>query len=339
MQKACRWLGRPTVTSASLAATALRTTATIASGDVEIALPPRRIYALEEFPTLQRFSAQRFLPFQPSRKSPHISKPPRSKSPAGGKALGHLYHDLGVLVFAGSSDSQVARIGEILKQVTSKHGGVMPLRDAGTAWVEGTLPPKLRIYRINSEKMQIEEDWCWEEGEVSLEGLLQLTRTASQEFAQEATDKMKALQQSCDVFKLQLYKVDLYSGSRKRGLIHPTVNGPRRLKVDAHVYFSLRPRDFNRLSFHMHFYTAVTCQYLGSASVHSTIFHPDFVALPSKSKAQLPFELQRELFDEMESLEIGSKKDREDILTRIWNLENEIWVGEAQKHSPSAGVY
>jgi len=85
---------------------------------------PRLPPALQVFPTLQRFPALR-----PRRQQSHVPIGCKSSGPAPSpddaslqlSAL-HLYHDLGVLIFAGASPRQTERIGDILRQVVAWGG-------------------------------------------------------------------------------------------------------------------------------------------------------------------------------------------------------------------------
>jgi hypothetical protein len=104
-----------------------------------------RLTALEVFPTLARYKA-----FRPRRANPPIGNTdlkvdPRlqddqsnsHKSKLDGRAdtFSHLYHDLGVLAFAGCTAAQTERIGSILQRVVAWGGPAhltALIRDAGS---------------------------------------------------------------------------------------------------------------------------------------------------------------------------------------------------------------
>lgn len=147
---------------------------------------PRLPPALEVFPTLVRFQTMR-----PRR----LAEVPVG-GPAGNvtaKALQqsaiHLYHDLGVLVFAGCSVGEVRRIGDVLRAVVAwgGQGGVVARLDAwegevvrrreGHVWRDGELYRDLDEKRVSltvayglGEECKADDDDDDDEGRLALCG-------------------------------------------------------------------------------------------------------------------------------------------------------------------------
>lgn len=116
---------------------------------------PRLAPALEIFPTLARFQTIR-----PRRLAEvPIGGPSHEVSPrALQQSAIHLYHDLGVIVFAGCSVAEVRRIGDVLKEVVALGGpgGVVARLDGWEGEVvrrrERSLKGKGELYRDLDEK-------------------------------------------------------------------------------------------------------------------------------------------------------------------------------------------
>lgn len=116
---------------------------------------PRLAPALEIFPTLARFQTIR-----PRRLAEvPIGGPSHEVSPrALQQSTIHLYHDLGVIVFAGCSVAEVRRIGDVLKEVVALGGpgGVVARLDGWEGEVvrrrERSLKGKGELYKDLDEK-------------------------------------------------------------------------------------------------------------------------------------------------------------------------------------------
>lgn len=111
--------------------------------------PPRPIPALEVFPTLKRFAKQKYHPFQPRNdRIPPGTQHPYSRG-LRVQSMSHLYHDLGVMVFAGTTDRQTRKIGDILKESMAHPGGLPSL--LGYKYDDGS---RYTVYNVGRKAMK-----------------------------------------------------------------------------------------------------------------------------------------------------------------------------------------
>ncbi|KAH8120900.1 hypothetical protein LI328DRAFT_143161 [Trichoderma asperelloides] len=116
---------------------------------------PRLAPALDVYPTLARFQTirpRRLFEVPIGGPSSNVSAKALQQSAI------HLYHDLGVIVFAGCSVAEVRRIGDVLKEVVAwgGQGGVVARLDAWEGEVvrrrERSLKGKGELYKDLDEK-------------------------------------------------------------------------------------------------------------------------------------------------------------------------------------------
>ena len=104
--------------------------------------------------------------------------------------------------------------------------------------------------------------------------------------------------------------------------MQPTVNGPRCLPVNAHVYS--HPTD-RGLEVKISFYTIGTAAYLGSADLNVKLYLEQ-----NGSKLQLENEEIQELFAKVPLLQVFNTQQTKKMGRRTWLLERQIWADRWQ---------
>ncbi|KAM0429662.1 hypothetical protein ACHAPT_006268 [Fusarium lateritium] len=180
--------------------------------------------AVRRFPVLQRLNPglrprQHNLPANPTIKVCRNN-------------LRTMYHDLGVLVFAGVGTQQVNRIGDIIQDAMkpSLRFKAEPRHQSDAEF------DKFHVYRLPTEDWHIDQSFKPKRGFLKVEGLLDLGLKAARLWAGHIKDKAKDIEALGENFGIQETDVNMtFDGKTRGGLIHHTVNGPRRLPVDAFV--------------------------------------------------------------------------------------------------------
>ncbi|RFU81784.1 hypothetical protein TARUN_374 [Trichoderma arundinaceum] len=294
---------------------------------------PRLPPALEVFPTLARFQTIR----------------PRKlfEVPIGGpannvsaKALQqgaiHLYHDLGVIVFAGCSVSEVRRIGDVLREVVSwgGQGGVVARLDAWEGEVvrrrEKDIKSKGDLYRPLDEKRT---------GIIKPEVLLEI---ATKRFEKTLKERIPELKDAKNI-DIRETQVILPGSPPPRGIINKTVDGPRRLPIESFTTMGV-----NRVSGYTigetRFFTVGSGNYVGGARV-------DYLMLKyeenkeskdkekSKSKSTsitvTPYwghgklKQRRRASDEAQAAIFNEVV--KNVMQPLWDLERSVWATKAEE--------
>ncbi|KAL7896191.1 hypothetical protein HDV63DRAFT_170098 [Trichoderma sp. SZMC 28014] len=283
---------------------------------------PRLAPALEIFPTLARFQTIR-----PRRLAEvPIGGPSHEVSPrALQQSAIHLYHDLGVIVFAGCSVAEVRRIGDVLKEVVAfgGPGGVVARLDGWEGEVvrrrERSLKGKGELYRDLDEKRT---------GIIRPEVLLQLATTRFEETLKERIPELRTAK-NIDIRETQ---VILPGSPPPRGIINKTANGPRRLPIESFTTMGV-----NRVSGYTigetRFFTVGSGNYVGGARVdylmlkHEEEKNKKISVKPFwghgnlKQRRRVGYEEQTAIFDQV----IGR------LMQPLWELERSVWADKAEE--------
>ncbi|KAJ6437708.1 plasmid p 4b orf-3 family protein [Purpureocillium lavendulum] len=280
---------------------------------------PRLPPALQVFPTLQRFPALR-----PRRQQSHVpigcSGAKVDDASLQLSAL-HLYHDLGVLVFAGASPQQTQRIGDILKQVVAWGGpGAAAARlgwggggDAALRTREGKLARADVFDTVESRRA----------GVIRPEALL---RMATARFREMLEGQISKVQPELKKVHIQETQVMIPGSPLPNGTLHQTVRGLRPLPVDSLATMGI-DRATGRAVGEARFFAAGTGAYVGAARVDYVVYHFDETA-----QAMRPFwahgRLARRKPGGAEA-RAANQEVRTLALEPLWELEREIWAPRA----------
>ncbi|KAK1237388.1 hypothetical protein MKX08_003013 [Trichoderma sp. CBMAI-0020] len=296
---------------------------------------PRLAPALEIFPTLARFQTIR-----PRRLAEvPIGGPSHEVSPrALQQSAIHLYHDLGVIVFAGCSVAEVRRIGDVLREVVALGGpgGVVARLDGWEGEVvrrrERSLKGKGDLYRDLDEKRT---------GIIRPEVLLQLATTRFEETLKERIPELRTAK-DIDIRETQ---VILPGSPPPRGIINKTANGPHRLPIESFTTMGV-----NRVSGYTigetRFFTVGSGNYVGGARVDylmlkheeekqkkdgeknrnksastSISVKPFWGRGNLKQRRRVGYEEQTAIFDQV----IGK------LMQPLWELERSVWADKAEE--------
>ncbi|KAL7929840.1 hypothetical protein V8C35DRAFT_172314 [Trichoderma chlorosporum] len=286
---------------------------------------PRLPPALQVFPTLTRFA------LRPRR----LAEIPIG-GPAGSvsaKALQqsaiHLYHDLGVLVFAGSSVREVQRIGDVLREVVALggQGGLVTRLDAWEGEVvrerEGVVEEK-DLYKALDDKRT---------GIIRPAALLQLATKRFQKTLEERIPELKG-SKDIDVRETQ---VILPASPPPRGVTNKTVDGPRRLPIESFTTMGV-----NRVSGYTigetRFFTVGSSNYVGGARV-------DYLMLKygedkdSEGKSAgisvTPYWGHGKLKQRRRASDEAQGAIFEDVVRKVmqplWDVERSVWAAKADE--------
>ncbi|KAL9471813.1 hypothetical protein ACSS6W_009754 [Trichoderma asperelloides] len=294
---------------------------------------PRLAPALDVFPTLARFQTirpRRLFEVPIGGPSSNVSAKALQQSAI------HLYHDLGVIVFAGCSVAEVRRIGDVLKEVVAwgGQGGVVARLDAWEGEVvrrrERSLKGKGELYKDLDEKRT---------GIIKPEVLLQLATTRFEETLKERIPELKTAK-DIDIRETQ---VILPGSPPPRGIINKTANGPRRLPIESFTTMGV-----NRVSGYTigetRFFTVGSGNYVGGARVdYLMLKYEEEKRKKTDENAQKSTSIisvtpywghgklkqRRRASDETQSAifnEVVSK-----VMQPLWDLERSVWADKAEE--------
>ncbi|KAL3953379.1 hypothetical protein ACCO45_013322 [Purpureocillium lilacinum] len=270
--------------------------------------------ALQVFPTLQRFPALR-----PRRQQSHVPIGCKSSGPAPSpddaslqlSAL-HLYHDLGVLIFAGASPRQTERIGDILRQAPGAAAARLGWGGGGDGALhkrEGTLTRADVFDAVESRRA----------GVVRPEALLRMATARFRAMLEEQISKGAAATK-------EETQVMIPGMPLPNGTLHQTVSGLRPLPVDSLATVGV-DRATGRAVGEARFFAAGTGAYVGAARVDYVVYHYDETA-----RAMRPFwahgRLARRKPGGAEA-RASNHEVRALALEPLWELEREIWAERA----------
>ncbi|KAM0245252.1 hypothetical protein ACHAQJ_010604 [Trichoderma viride] len=289
---------------------------------------PRLPPALEVFPTLARFQSMR-----PRRLFEVPIGGPTSNVTAKAlqQATIHLYHDLGVLVFAGCSVSEVRRIGDVLREAVAwgGQGGVVARLDAWEGEVvrrrERDVKGNEELYKALDEKRT---------GIIKPEVLLQLATARFEETLKERIPELKTAK-NIDIRETQ---VIIPGSPPPRGIINKTANGPRRLPIESFTTLGV-----NRVSGYTigetRFFTVGSGNYVGGARVDYLMLKYEEKKRDENDKSTsvsvTPYwghgklKQRRRVSDETQSAIFDDVVKK--VMQPMWDLERSVWAGKAEE--------
>ncbi|KAH6995018.1 hypothetical protein EDB80DRAFT_897289 [Ilyonectria destructans] len=275
--------------------------------------------ALRVFPTLKRFTPA----FQPRWLADVPPGGPLPEAMAHG-SIATVYEDLGVIAFAGASVKQATHIGTLLEKVVSI-GGPSMTRTAN--YNPSDRYCKVVKYRLPVEDGHIDSIFKTEEGYLSTEGLLHLGKTAAFKWGTGALEKSNDPEINIKTINFREHRVRIKQGPFTAGVIHQTINGPRRLPVDAVLHITKKP-DACRVGMVINFYTAVKEQYVGT-----TRLHLDFYSTANGMQQLHPDYLWK-IFKGGQHDRLVTREDRNSLNESVWDLERQVWAHRVAHEKP-----
>ncbi|KAL6854469.1 hypothetical protein J3F83DRAFT_718783 [Trichoderma novae-zelandiae] len=291
-------------------------------------LPP----ALQVFPTLTRFSLR-------PRRLTEIPIGGPSASQISAKALQqsaiHLYHDLGVLVFAGCSVPEVRRIGDVLREVVNwgGQGGLVARLDAWEGEVVRRREGKLTegdLYRALDEKRT---------GNIKPSAILRLATTRFEETLKE---RIPELNNATDI-DIRESQIIVPGSPPPRGIINKTVDGPRHLPVESFTTVSV-DRISGLTIGETRFFTVGSSNYVGGARVdYLMLKHTQTDNAKDTKDAKdesspgrisvTPYWGNGKLKQRRRASDEAQGAIFEDVVSRVmqplWDIERSVWAGRA----------
>ncbi|EHK19624.1 uncharacterized protein TRIVIDRAFT_76984 [Trichoderma virens Gv29-8] len=286
---------------------------------------PRIPPALQVFPTLTRFA------IRPRRLAEVPIGGPASSVSA--KALQqsaiHLYHDLGVLVFAGCSVREVRRIGDVLKEIVALggQGGLVTRLDA---W-EGEV--------VRRREKSVEEKDLYKSLDEKRTGIIKptaLLQLATSRFEKTFKERIPELKSAKDI-DIRETQVILPASPPPRGIINKTVDGPRRLPIESFTTMGV-----NRVSGftigETRFFTVGSNNYVGGARVDYMMLKYD-EKKDSKDKSAnvsvTPYwghgklKQRRRASDETQGAIFDDVVSK--VMQPLWDVERSVWATKAEE--------
>ncbi|KAG8409949.1 hypothetical protein J3459_007878 [Metarhizium acridum] len=272
--------------------------------------------ALQVFQTLQRYPVirPRRLPDVP------IGCASRVSAQAARQSMLSLYHDLGVLVFAGCSAAQTERIGDILRQVVRWGGpGGAVTRLSWTA-VDG---PE-RVDGLTAEDFHEGPDEA-NAGRIKPDAILKLASCRLQQLLRKQVDRAPGQGRA----HLQEVQVVVPGLPAPRGTILPAETGPRQLQVVSYAMVGV-DGDGGHATGEMSLFTVGTGDYVGSARIDYRLVQSDEGggrAVPLLGHGGL---------GKRSGLGTQGLEERLDeatgLLEKLWELEREVWAHRAAEY-------
>ncbi|KAH7141270.1 hypothetical protein B0J13DRAFT_55800 [Dactylonectria estremocensis] len=267
--------------------------------------------AFRIIPALRNF-APGFAPRSPKFTTPGDSR--QSIKPHSiGITLQSIYHDLGVVVFHGAPVAQVARIGYLLRKLM-EHGPNLKRIYSETP----DQSVKVLTQRIPTEDWHIDPFHRTKEGYLSTDALFEYSRTLAYQWARLALNRVEGDEIGFNTVEYREQRVQVNQRLTDGGIIHETINGPRRLPIDAVIQADVNSTN-SAIGLHIHYYAAGTGRLVGESKSLLYFFY--------KAK-------QRELFpDDLKRIWSASSYDRPrnlksaEIISRtLWTIERETWA-------------
>ncbi|KOS21950.1 hypothetical protein ESCO_001658 [Escovopsis weberi] len=267
-------------------------------------LPP----ALEVFPTLAKFPA-----LNPRRlhQIPIGCRGGEDASLADlRRSALHIYHDLGVLVFAGCSAAQVHRIGDVLRQVVTwgGPGGIVSMLHDRT----------VKFYKATEAADAV--------GILKLEAVMRLAKARIKEQLKERVEGMRPAVKGIHTRDIEIV---VPGGPQPSGIVHQTLSGPRRLPVESWTALSINNKT-GHLVGEIRFFTAGAGEYLGGATIKYLMFRRDSDDEPSApfwAHGRIPERMRRE--PQLVRERMDKVLDR--ALQPLWEMERDVWGNRADE--------
>ncbi|KAJ3523437.1 hypothetical protein NM208_g12451 [Fusarium decemcellulare] len=251
--------------------------------------------AFTAFPTLERFRPK----FHPGRKL--IILPPKEDREYYAvlplrNALRTIYHDIGVLVYAGASTAQVQKIARLLPALVDPDRGLRhrpeKLKD---------VEYRYKRYRLQPHYQHTNKWFYPKRGFLSTGGLLNLCQRAVQTWVDEVqhnyvekNDGTLTLRQRDVTLKPDI----VHAG----GIIHETIKSNRYLPVDA--YLQIDPSDRLTFNINVQLFAVGTGHFLGMGTIGVAAFVTD---------------------EEGTRVSPGGGSNVYQIMSNLYKLERQIW--------------
>ncbi|PNY27397.1 Uncharacterized protein TCAP_02668 [Tolypocladium capitatum] len=280
--------------------------------------PPRLPPALQVFPTLRRFPELR-----PRRQAevPIGCGAGAVDAHAAQQSVLHLYHDLGVLVFAGATPRQTRRIGDVVRQVVAWGG---PGGAAASMDGEHGGGRRTREGRMGKGDL-LEAADARRAGVIKPEALLRMATARFREMLETQTSEVQ--RPALQTVHMRETQAMIPGSPPPNGTVLQTASGPRHLPVDS--FTSIRiDRTHGRASGEARFFTAGTGAYVGAARVDYEMvlrdeagraMEPDWghgkPGQPRAADGELATGGRAEVLDK--------------VLRPLWQLEREVWAERA----------
>ncbi|KAI9155151.1 hypothetical protein HJFPF1_07725 [Paramyrothecium foliicola] len=272
--------------------------------------------AFRVFPKLGTFTR-----FQPRRyRDLPIGNKSRVNNVGAQRSLQHLYHDLGVLVWEGCNESQIAQIGSILKQVIGMGGPgriITYIRE-----------PSLLVATRYGELKGLRVHEAIDKQRTGLITPVSLVAIATAKLRKILKEKQDLIPLD-SVQRIPLETQVVIPGSPPaRGIINPTVLNPA-YQAPLESFCALRTDGtFGRLLASVNLYTIGAAEYVGRVEVSYTILQktPDAeVARPVWGNRVV----QEGMMDREDARREAISLVASQLLRPLWQLEQEIWAHRA----------
>ncbi|POR31549.1 Uncharacterized protein TPAR_08268 [Tolypocladium paradoxum] len=280
---------------------------------------PRLPPALQVFPTLRRFPALR--PRRQAEVPIGCSGRDAVDAHAAQRSVLHLYHDLGVLVFAGATPRQTRRIGDMVRQVVA-WGGLggaaarMGGEGAGGRRREGRLRRGDMFETVDARRA----------GVIKPEALL---RMATARFREMLETQISEVRPASEKVHMQETQVIIPGSPPANGTVLQTASGPRHLPIDSFATIRV-DRTHGHAIGEARFFTAGTGAYVGAARVDYVMLHHDGADQATKPAWGHGKPGKRRAADgELAKRRRGEVLDK--VLEPLWQLEREIWAERAEE--------
>ncbi|KAF4470207.1 hypothetical protein FALBO_2879 [Fusarium albosuccineum] len=267
--------------------------------------------AFTAFPTLERFRPN----FHPGRKT--IVLPLNQDGAYYGvlplrNALRTIYHDIGVLVYAGASTAQVQKIARLLPALVDPDRGLRhrpeKLKD---------VEYRYKRYRLKAHYQHTNKGFYPKRGFLSTAGLLNLCQRAVQTWSDEVqhnyvenNDSTLTLRQRDVTLKPDI----VHAG----GIIHETIKSHHYLPVDA--YLQIDPSDRLTFNINVQLFAVGTGHFLGMGTIGVAAFVTDEEGSGQRvhCKNILQYTPQSTGFP-------GTASSIRPTMSNLYKLERQIW--------------
>ncbi|RSL65997.1 hypothetical protein CEP53_003493 [Fusarium sp. AF-6] len=230
------------------------------------------------------------------------------------KSLRTMYQDMGVLVYSGISTKQVNKIGDLLKEALKP---ALRLSTAPRHQGEEEFD-KFAVYRLQTEEWHVDPFYRPKRGYIKVEGLLDLGLKAARQWANHLLEKAEEVESLRGSFGFTEADVNItFNSANRGGVIHHTVNGPRRLPVDAFVLAG----GGNKFSMRVHLFTVGMRKHVGTINLNLVPINKlNHLHDVGKWGSRL-----QELFDLAPSDHVPDVELLRETMDGFYDLEREVW--------------
>ncbi|UPL02227.1 hypothetical protein LCI18_013161 [Fusarium solani-melongenae] len=190
---------------------------------------PPRLFSQRSTPATRAFPNLRNI--QPGLQPRRGGIPKNPNDTERRKTLRSMYQDMGVLVYSGISTEKVNKIGDVLNEAAKPSFRLsMPAKEGDAKF------DKFTMYRLQTEEWHVDQVFKPKRGSITLEGLFDLGLKAARQWAGHILQKAEGIESLRGSFGLTETEVRIaYDSTSRGGVLLHTVNGPRRLPVEAYV--------------------------------------------------------------------------------------------------------